>query len=247
VRGGSNAQGNQQGGTDCAAQDDARGRDVARSHARNPARGGEQDQIRAFGQVSRLPPLTQPLDPIMQEMFAKHRVMGGSVINLQLVTGHAPKFSRAAAAMAFTIRFGAVTPRRLLELAILRTAEIVGSDYEVNQHRPLMTLCGDSDAQIAAVAAWRGSVLFDDKQRAVLGYVKEMAHGGDVKQAAFAALAQSRRRRSSRSPIRLATITATDCSPRRSGLKARRTAGSPSPASADRHALRRWLEEFGQM
>jgi alkylhydroperoxidase family enzyme len=138
--------------------------------------------------VSRLPPLRQPLDPIMQEMFDKRRAMGGAIINLQLTTGHAPKFSRAAAAMAFTIRFDAVTPRRLLELVILRTAEIVGSDYEINQHKPLMTLCGYSAPQIAAVASWRASQLFDDKQRALLGYVEQMAHGGEVDDATFAAL-----------------------------------------------------------
>ena len=143
-----------------------------------------------YPKVSRLPPLPQPLDPIMQEMFEKHRAMGGAIINLQLVTGHAPKFSRAAAAMAFTIRFDAVTPRRLLELVIMRTAEIVRSDYEINQHRPLMKLCGYSDAQIAAVAAWRQSSLFDDQQRAVLAYVEQMARGGEVDDATFAALAQ---------------------------------------------------------
>lgn len=140
-------------------------------------------------QVSRLPPLSQPLDPVMQEMFDKRRAMGGAIINLQLVTGHAPKFSRAAAAMAFTIRFDATTPRRLLELVIMRTAEIVGSDYEINQHRPLMKLCGYSEAQIAEVATWRASSLFDAKQRALLGYVEQMAHGGDVDDATFAALA----------------------------------------------------------
>ena len=140
-------------------------------------------------QVSRLPPLSQPLDPVMQEMFDKRRAMGGAIINLQLVTGHAPKFSRAAAAMAFTIRFDATTPRRLLELVIMRTAEIVGSDYEINQHRPLMKLCGYSEAQIAEVATWRASALFDAKQRALLGYVEQMAHGGDVDDATFAALA----------------------------------------------------------
>jgi alkylhydroperoxidase family enzyme len=141
------------------------------------------------GKVSRLPPLSQPLDPIMQEMFDKRRAMGGAIINLQLVTGHAPKFSRAAAAMAFTIRFDATTPRRLLELVIMRTAEIVGSDYEINQHRPLMKLCGYSDAQIAEVATWRASSLFDPKQRVLLGFVEQMAHGGDVDDATFAALA----------------------------------------------------------
>jgi alkylhydroperoxidase family enzyme len=143
-----------------------------------------------YPKVSRLPALPRPLDPIMQEMFDKRRAVGGAIINLQLVTGHAPKFSRAASAMAFTIRFDAVTPRRLLELVILRTAEIVRSDYEINQHRPLMRLCGYSDAQIAAVGAWRESGLFDDKQRAVLAYVEEMAHGGDVDDTTYAALAR---------------------------------------------------------
>ena len=143
-----------------------------------------------FPKVSRLPPLPQPLDPIMQEMFDKRRAMGGAIINLQLVNGHAPKFSRASAAMAFTIRFDAATPRRLLELVIMRTAEIVRSDYEINQHRPLMRLCGYSDAQIAAVGSWQGSPLFDDTQRALLAYVEQVAHGGDVDDATFAALAQ---------------------------------------------------------
>ncbi len=130
--------------------------------------------------VSRLPPLPQPLDPIMQQMFDKRRAQGGAIINLQLVTGHAPKFSRAASAMAFTIRFDAVTPRRLLELTIMRTAQIVGSQYEINQHTPLIKMCGYSDAQIAALPAWQTSTLFDDKERAVLGYVEQMAHGGNV-------------------------------------------------------------------
>ena len=45
--------------------------------------------------ISRLPPLPQPLDPILQDMFDKRRTMGGAVINLILTTGHAPKFARA--------------------------------------------------------------------------------------------------------------------------------------------------------
>jgi alkylhydroperoxidase family enzyme len=90
--------------------------------------------------------------------------------------------------MAFTIRFDAKTPRRLLELTIMRTAQIAGSDYEINQHTPLIKMCGYSDAQIVALPTWQASTLFDDKERAVLGYVEEMAHGGDVDDPTFAAL-----------------------------------------------------------
>jgi 4-carboxymuconolactone decarboxylase len=138
--------------------------------------------------VSRLPPLPHPLDPILQDMFDKRRAMGGAVVNLTLTTGHAPKFARASSAMAFTIRFETSTPRRLIELAIFRTAQIVGSDYELNQHRPLMKMCGYSDEQMARLADWRGSTFFDDKQRAVLGYVEQMANGGNVDDPTFAEL-----------------------------------------------------------
>jgi len=139
-------------------------------------------------QVSRLPPLPQPLDPILQQMFEKRTAQGGAIINLQLTTGHAPKFARAASAMAFTIRFDASTPRRLIELTIMRTAQIVGSTYEINQHIPLSKMCGYSDAQIAALPTWQTSTLFDNQERAVLGYVEEMTHGGDVDDPTFAAL-----------------------------------------------------------
>jgi len=149
---------------------------------------GQQTVAVEQQQISRLPPLPQPLDPILQEMFDKRRAQGGAIINLQIATGHAPKFTRAASTMAFTIRFDAKTPRRLLELVIMRTAEIVGSTYEINQHIPLAKMCGYSDAQIAALPTWQASTLFDDKERATLAYVEEMTHGGDVDDPTFAAL-----------------------------------------------------------
>jgi 4-carboxymuconolactone decarboxylase len=49
-------------------------------------------------------------------------------------------------------------------------------------------MCGYSDAQIAALPAWKTSALFDDKERATLGYIEAMAHGGDVDDPTFAAM-----------------------------------------------------------
>ena len=136
--------------------------------------------------ISRLPPLPQPLDPSLQDMFDKRRAMGGAIINLTITTGHAPKFARASSTMAFTIRFETSTPRHLIELVIFRTAQIVGSDYELNQHAPFMKMCKYSDEQIAEVSDWRRSKLFDDKQRALLAYVEQMANGGNVDDPTFA-------------------------------------------------------------
>jgi alkylhydroperoxidase family enzyme len=138
--------------------------------------------------VSRLPPLPQPLDPTLREMFDKRRAMGGSVINLTLTQGHAPRIAKASETTAFTIRFDAVIPRNLRELAIFRTAEIVGSDYELNQHTPMMKMCGFTGEQIEQVATWQTSKLFDDTQRALLSYVEQVAHGGNVDDATFAEL-----------------------------------------------------------
>jgi alkylhydroperoxidase family enzyme len=136
--------------------------------------------------ISRLPPLPQPPDPILQDIFDKRRAMGGAIINLTLTTGHAPKFTKASGAMAFTIRFETSTPRHLIELVIFRTAQIVGSEYELNQHTPFMKMCNYSNEQIAQVSDWRRSNLFDDKQRALLGYVEQMANGGNVDDPTFA-------------------------------------------------------------
>jgi alkylhydroperoxidase family enzyme len=136
--------------------------------------------------ISRLPPLPQPVDPLLQDMFDKRRAMGGAIINLILTNGHAPKFTRASGAMAFTIRFETSTPRQLIELVIFRTAQIVGSDYELNQHAPFMKMCHYSNEQIAEVSDWQRSKLFDDKQRALLGYVEQMANGGNVDDPTFA-------------------------------------------------------------
>ncbi len=140
--------------------------------------------------VSRLPPLPQPLDPILKQMFDKRDAMGGAVINLSLVRGHAPKIAKAAEATAFAMRFDATTPRNLRELAIYRTAEIVGSEYEINQHTPLMKMCGYSSEQIAQVATWQRSKLFDDKQIALLAYVEQVAKGGNVDDPTFANVAK---------------------------------------------------------
>jgi alkylhydroperoxidase family enzyme len=47
----------------------------------------------------------------------------------------------------------------------------------------MMKMCGFSGEQIAQVATWLTSNLFDEKQRALLSYVER--HGGNVDDATF--------------------------------------------------------------
>jgi alkylhydroperoxidase family enzyme len=142
--------------------------------------------------VSRLPRVPDPpTDPVLQELFDETRRKGGDVINLHLTLGHAPAIAKARRAMATALRFEAATPRALRELAIVRTAQIVGGDYELNQHLPMALAAGLSPEQVGDVEGWRGSDRFDARQRAVLAYVDAMAgQGGEVDDATFAELAR---------------------------------------------------------
>ena len=142
--------------------------------------------------ASRLPRVPDPPDdPVLRELFEETRRRGGEVINLHLTIGHAPAIAKARRAMANALRYEAAVPRSLRELAILRTGQIVGGDYELNQHRPMALAAGLTPEQVDAIAHWQESDLFDPRQRAVLAYVEQMAgQAGEVDDATFAELAR---------------------------------------------------------
>lgn len=143
------------------------------------------------GKVSRLPPLPDPpTDPILLELQEDTRSRGGEVINLHLTLGHAPKIAKARRSLSGALRRDAATPRVLRELVIMRTAQIVRSDYEMNQHIPMALKSGLSQQQLDEIADWRKSKLFDERQRALLAYVEQLLAGGDVDDATFAELAR---------------------------------------------------------
>ena len=94
------------------------------------------------------------------------RPAGEDTINLTISRGHAPPVSAATGVLARALRNDATTPRILRELTIMRTALFVKSDYEINQHIPMIKACGYTDAKIEAVKNWRASSLFDERERA---------------------------------------------------------------------------------
>lgn len=142
--------------------------------------------VQAAEPIARVPPVQEnSTDPDVKAMFDNARSRGGQVINLGLIRGNAPKLSKAGSGLAYAIRFDTKTPRALIELAILRTVQIYSGEYEINQHLPMMRTCGYTPEQIDAVGNWRGSALFNDKQRALLAYVDQAARG-EVDDATFA-------------------------------------------------------------
>jgi alkylhydroperoxidase family enzyme len=65
---------------------------------------------------------------------------------------------------------------------------MMNAPYELAQHMKLALACGITAAQIDALKNWQHSNLFDDRQRALLGYVEAVVRGGDVDDATFATL-----------------------------------------------------------
>ncbi len=140
--------------------------------------------------VSRLPPLPEPLDPIITELFEDTASRGGSILNLHLTKAHAPKLQAAGRHITRALRNECDAPRVLREIAILRASILVGCAYEEHHHRPLAAAAGLTPEQVDAVKDWRPKAqLFDDRQQALLAYVDQLAlNKGDVDDATFAAM-----------------------------------------------------------
>jgi alkylhydroperoxidase family enzyme len=130
----------------------------------------------------------QTKDPAVQEVFANVRKRGSEPLNLQRTTANAPGMMKGTFAMAYAIRYGATVPRPYREIAIIRATQLNGGHYEEAQHRPMAMSCGLSRAQLDAIADWKSSKLFDDKQRAVLGWTDGVVQKPGPTDAEFATM-----------------------------------------------------------
>jgi alkylhydroperoxidase family enzyme len=125
------------------------------------------------GPIARVPVEEHPADSEARTLLDAIRAGGNRPINLNLVSALSPKLARARSAVVSTIRYESVVPRALRELTILRTAQLMGGDYEVHQHMPAALNCGYSQAQLDSLAHWQDSTLFSERERALLAYLDQ--------------------------------------------------------------------------
>jgi AhpD family alkylhydroperoxidase len=109
----------------------------------------------------------------------------GTPPNLYKQLANHPKVIAAWNEFARTLRHDSRTPRALRELMILRTAQIARSEYEWAHHLRMARKAGISEARIAALAGWRDSKEFDEKERAALA-LTEAVMACDVSDAVHA-------------------------------------------------------------
>jgi alkylhydroperoxidase family enzyme len=101
----------------------------------------------------------------------------GTPPNLYKQLANHPKVIAAWNEFARTLRHDSRTPRALRELMILRGAQLMRSEYEWAQHLKMARKAGVREAQIGALAGWRGSAEFTGKEKAALGLAEAVTQG----------------------------------------------------------------------
>ena len=101
----------------------------------------------------------------------------GTPPNLYRGLANHPAIIAAWTEFANTLRHGSRTPRPLRELVILRGAQLCGSEYEWAQHLKMARKAGVREEQIGALASWRTSTQFSDKEKAALAIAEAVTAG----------------------------------------------------------------------
>lgn len=126
-------------------------------------------------------------DEIVARVYGRFHDEGREPIVLYRALANSPALLAAYSGLATALRYQAGTERALRELAILRTAHLIGSRYEWAHHVPMARAAGLPEAKIAAVGDWRGHDGYDRRERALLRAADEV-HRCALSDAAFAAL-----------------------------------------------------------
>ena len=127
-------------------------------------------------------------DPDALAIFKDLRARGTAPLNLHRIYANAPKIARRMSATAQALRNDATVPRADRELIILRATQLAHGVYPHEEHIPIAMSCGIRAEQIDALAQWRESKLFSDRQRAILAYPDGMVSATGVDDASFAAM-----------------------------------------------------------
>lgn len=127
--------------------------------------------------------------PELSDLIAKIRGARGRLLNIYRMMLHSPPIAGAWLDFNSTVRYRTEVDGQSRELAVMRVAILNGVDYIVRAHGSTYALKeGLTQAQIEALADWKSSAVFTDRQRALLAYVDAMTRDIDVPDAVFAQL-----------------------------------------------------------
>jgi 4-carboxymuconolactone decarboxylase len=100
--------------------------------------------------------------------------------NLYAMLANAPDLLAAWVDFAWTLRAVPDSDRALRELAIMRVAQLTGSEYEWQAHWAMATEAGVPAEKLTNLAAWRDAGTFSTDERLVLGASESLLKSGDL-------------------------------------------------------------------
>jgi alkylhydroperoxidase family enzyme len=110
----------------------------------------------------------------------------GKLINVYRTLLHSPPLAESWFNHINQVRWGTDISGRLREIVIIRLGHLVGSAYVLRQHVPVLAAGeGMTQAECDALAEGQDADMFDEAERAVLGYVDAMTRDIVVPDAVF--------------------------------------------------------------
>jgi alkylhydroperoxidase family enzyme len=103
--------------------------------------------------------------------------LGGNSLHIYQILAHHPTLLAGWVEFAYCIRKDCQTSRSLREIMILRSAQLVHSDYEWQQHYKMAKDAGVTDEQINHLENWRSSSLFSPQEKLAIELMESILVG----------------------------------------------------------------------
>jgi 4-carboxymuconolactone decarboxylase len=137
-----------------------------------------------MARVSLIEPDEHPeLAPIVAKIRSGRR---GTVINVYKLLLHSPAIAEIWLDLINAVRWKVALDGRLREILIIRVGHLNRCGYVVRQHVPLLALPeGLTQAECDALADWRGSPSFSERERAALAFADASTRNVEIPDAVF--------------------------------------------------------------
>jgi AhpD family alkylhydroperoxidase len=122
-------------------------------------------------------PIARPhgIDLLRRLMYAFGRRMYGQLPEpAGVIAHHRPLLAGYSAIGLAHMRYSRAVPRRLKELAMLRSAQLIGCEWCLDFGSRLAADAGVPEEHLRELAVWRNSNRFDELDRLVLEYTEQM-------------------------------------------------------------------------
>ena len=138
--------------------------------------------------MARIPLIEENAHPELAVSISKIKgARGGRLINIYRLMLHSPALANAWFDLNQAVRYGTEIDGQSRELAVIRVAILNNVEYVQRAHGPAYALKeGLTPEQVSALAHWRESQLFSDRQRALLAYTDAMTREINVPDEIFA-------------------------------------------------------------